>query len=184
MIERKFRIVTYNSSKDTYPNPMELTLEELYALLEHEETDCVLEDGTPGCRGKKCPQKDGLAWSAGYIPAGKTRLAANVESLDLAVFDLDHINQGQFDAMRKALVGVEYYLHSTHNHSPPDDQSLRLVLPLARPVTPLEWKQLWFAIVRKYELPADKATKDPCRLSYFPRAFRGRPHLNFLEHGE
>ncbi len=186
---RKYRIATYTSAKDNVPRPLEVALDELYALLEHEETDCVLADGSPGCRGKKCPLKDGLAWSPGFIRGGKTRLAANVETLDLAVFDIDHITDAQLGAMCDHLEGVELYLHTTHNHQPPNDQSFRLVLPFTRTITPVEWKQIWFAIVRRFELPqdpksgVDKATRDPARLSFFPRAFRGRPHVNVHQDG-
>ncbi len=184
-VDRQFRIVTYNSADDKYPNPQSLLLAELYTLLEHEETDCVLADGTPGCRGKKCPKKDGLAWSPGFIPSGKTRLKENVESLDLAVFDIDHITEPQLAVMHDGLLesGHEFYLHSTHNHLPPDDQSFRLVIPFTRAITPAEWKQIWFAITRKFNLPADKATRDPCRLSFFPRALRGRPFVNVHQEG-
>ncbi len=209
--ERIIRIDTYASATGVSPAPQILALDELYALLEHEETDCQLPDGSPGCRGKKCPRKDGLAWSLGFIDdpcrcggasrsskatkrcgkcGKKTRFAGNVAGIDVAVFDIDHINTQQLEAMCVALEGTELYLHTTHSHKPPDDQGFRLVLPMARTVTPDEWKQLWFAIVRKFDLPVeknhgtDKSTRDPARLSFFPRAFRGNPFINIHNAGQ
>lgn len=181
--DRQFRIDTYHSSTDRRPSALTLELIDLYTLLEHEKTKCVLENGDEGCRGKKCPEKDGLAWTPGFIGSG-TRLAVNVEGLDFAVFDIDHITEQQRDSMCQKIgdVDVEFYLHTTHTHLPPD-HNFRLVFPLARTITPEEWKQLWFTIVRKFELPADKATRDPARLSYFPRAFYQRDFINVRQEG-
>lgn len=207
--DRRFRVVIYNSATNTCPIPQILSLEDLHTLLEHEETDCTLKDGTPGCRGKDCPQKDGLAWSAGLITGqctckcsakgsrkgwcarcgGKTRLAAHVESLDVAIIDIDGISEQQRDEMCSNLEGIELHLHTTHTHLPPL-HNFRLVLPFSRTVTPKEWEQLWFAIIRRFKLPdsvkkhgVDKSTRDAARLSYLPRAFRGRPFVNVRQDG-
>ncbi len=213
MGERQFRIDTYASSKGVSPTPMSLVLDELYALLEHEETDCQLADGSPGCIGKQCSEKDGLAWSGGFIDDPcrcgtgsrsskktkrcsrcdkKTRFKDNADGIDVAIYDVDHIDAQQLEAMELSLVssGIEFYLHSTHNHLPPNDQSFRLIFPLARTVTPVEWKQIWFAIVRKFNLPTvkdhgvDPTTRDSIRLAFFPRAFRGKPFVNVRNAGQ
>ncbi len=203
--ERRFRVDTYASKLGVSPAPQDLELEDLYSLLGHEETDCLQPDGTPGCRGKTCPEKDGLAWTAGFINepcrcgprsestdkthrcihcGKKTRFASNVAGLDLAVFDIDGISEQQRDEMCERLEGTELYLHTTHTHLPPENNNYRLVFPLTRTITPKEWVQLWFAIIRKFALPTakkhgvDAATKDPARLSFFPRALRGRPFVN------
>lgn len=217
--DRQFRIDTYNSKKDSRPKSLSsLALEEFYALFQHEEVDCVLEDGkTPGCLGgQKCLSKDGLAWTPGFIDDAcrcgstklpdkkkrersghcpecgkKIRFAANVTGLDAAVFDLDHLSEQQVNELCPPLDGLELYLHTSHNHLPPDNQNFRLILPLARTITPDEWKQLRPAIIRKFKLPdtdakhgVDRTTKDPARLAFFPRAFRGRAFVNVRQEGE
>lgn len=205
--DRQFRIDTYENKTSTRPVSLpNLELADVYELLKHEETDCVLADGTPGCRGKQCPKKDGLAWTPGFLgdpcrcgskqPATKakrcpecfkqTRFASNVQGLDLAVYDIDHISQVQSEEMAQSLVasGLAFYLHTTHNHTPPNDQNFRLVIPLDRTITPQEWKQVRPALIRMLKLPTldkhgvDDATRDPARLAFFPRALRGRPYLN------
>lgn len=210
--DRDFRIDTYPSKNSARPTPYTLPLADFYMLLEHEQVDCVLEDGSSGCRGKKCPQKDGLAWTAGFIdnvcscgssrvpgkgekkgicPECKARIRfkENVVGLDFAVFDIDHISEQQRDEMLTHLDGVELYLHTTHNHLPPEDQNFRLIFPLARTITSDEWKQIRFAIMRKFQLPndekhgVDNSAKDPARLAFFPRSLRGRPFINVRQEG-
>lgn len=218
MVERSapYRIVLFNSKTDPRPILQTLALEEVYVLLEHVETDCRLEDGSSGCPGKKCPNKDGLAWSPGYISepctcsvqhktdktgrclecGGKTRKNQNVESIDFAVFDVDHINEVQALSMCERLEqsGTEFYLHTTHTNDPPHDQNYRVIFPLTRSITREEWKQLWFAIVRKFDFPQEKigkrksgvddGTRDSSRLSFLPRAMRGRPFVNLRSPGQ
>lgn len=171
---------TYQRLDDKHSNPLALScLDELYALLEPEEVDC-----TPTtCTGKKCPHKDGLAWSPGHIPAGKTRLAGNVVGLSVAGFDLDHLTQLQLEAVAVKIEGVECFLHSSHNHHPPDDQALRLVFPLSREVKPKEWPALWRAIVANFEIPVDVKAKDPCRVFFLPRRPRGAPFVSVRGEG-
>lgn len=179
MSDRPVRFVTYQHATDRNPAQQELTFEDLCTWLEPEEVDC-----NP-CPGKKCPQKHGEAWSPGFIPAGKTRLAGNVEALDVAAFDIDGISQSEMEGLCGRLEGLEVLLHSTHSHSPSAGKNnFRLIFALSRPVTRKEWPAFWHAVVKKYEIPADKQAKDPARIYFSPRRPRGAPFLHAHEPGE
>lgn len=183
MVDQAWRgyVSTYQRSTDRNSTPFEVeSLEDLFTLLGPEEAPCTAEN----CPGKRCPHKDGLAWSPGYIPAGKTRLAGNVESLSVAVFDLDHLSQAQLEDTAARVEGVECILHSSHTHKPPDNQALRLAFPLKRAVTRKEWLSLWHAIVAKYELPADPKAKDPCRIYFLMRHPKGAEFIHVRGEGK
>lgn len=183
MVDQAWRgyVSTYQRSTDRNSTPFEVeSLEDLFTLLGPEEAPCTAEN----CPGKRCPHKDGLAWSPGYIPAGKTRLAGNVESLSVAVFDLDHLTQAQLEDVAAHVEGVECILHSSHTHKPPDNQALRLAFPLKRAVTRKEWTSLWHAIVAKYELPADPKAKDPCRIYFLMRHPKGAEFIHARGEGK
>ncbi len=207
---RQFRYVVYPDKSHTYPLQFETSLEEFAGYLAHEETNCVLlpddQPVPPGlirCIGKECPNKDGTAWSSGYIPHGKKRANANVTGIDFAVFDIDDVPFADVEKLELALDGIECFLHSTHRHRPPDDNHVRLIIPMTRTMTPAEWPIIWRAMVREFGLriatacPAKK--KKPClnhrdhggvdelvdasRLSFLPRGPHGAPFENAFQQG-
>lgn len=122
-----------------------------------------------------CAAKLGSAWSPVRMLPGARRGNAGVQAVTLAVFDLDHVTQTQLEAVAERLEGYACLLHSTHSHRPPHDQCLRLVMPLARPVSPGEWASVRAAAIAHFGLPADRAASDPARLFFFPRAPQDAP---------
>lgn len=161
----KIWISTYQHALDKRSAAVDLeSFEELYALLEPEPS-CP-----PDCPGKKCPNKDGLSWSPGFVPHGERCLDGNVQRLWFACFDLDGITTAQLEALCGLLEAaqVECLLHSTHSHRPPK-LSLRLVFPLSRPVERKEWPFLWLAVIRRFQIPADPKAKNASRIYFTPR---------------
>ena len=96
------------------------------------------------------------------------RANANVEAITAAAFDIDHVNDEQVTSLINRLEGLNYIIHSTHNHNPPSDRCYRLIIELDKPVSPKRWRTLYGEIVDKYEIPADRICKDPSRLYFLP----------------
>lgn len=127
----------------------------------------------------RCRKKDGYAWSP-VVLRENYRLDANVTSVTLAVFDLDHVPQSDVDIVLDHLVAekIAFVCHSTHGHAPPADASVRVVMPLSRPVTPFEWKRLFAQIPQAYKIPqADPHCKNVSRLYFLPRIPKGSKYF-------
>jgi predicted P-loop ATPase len=165
-------IAHYESAQDNTPASIDVSWGELVEMLtSHEPPTCA----APGfksvlgeCAGRDCKAKYGPAWSPVDIEG--PRANANVRAVTAAVFDLDHITEDEINRIDKDIedAGVAAVLHSTHSHTPPDDWCLRLVLQLARPVLPAEWPKVRAAMVERFKLPADEATKDLSRIFFLP----------------
>src|SRR5687768_7323283 len=92
----RFQVALYESAKHNVPHQVSWTWDQLAEeLLEIEFTKC-----TP-CIGKDCEQKQRDAWSPVAIRAGELRANANIESISMSVFDLDHLDLAELDSMRQ-----------------------------------------------------------------------------------
>lgn len=173
------RFVCYDNSIDIHPKGIVLPPEDFYTYLgEHEETDCV------PCSGeKKCRKKDGPAWAPGWISPGKQRRGAHVESFDVVAFDVDHLNEADFNAFCGRFDTVDCLIYSTHSHREPDNYSVRVVCLLSRRLLARDYLAFWHAVVRRYELPADPKAKDMSRLFFTPRSPRGASRINVRNEG-
>lgn len=58
--------------------------------------------------------------------------------------------------------------HSSYSHTP-HLPKYRVIMPLAKPITPPEFLRLWFWIYTKVEHKADAACKNPDRMFFLPR---------------
>jgi predicted P-loop ATPase len=164
------KIAIYKSEKHPAPTVLDEDWGSLAELLaDFKETPCA------PCTGKSCASKFGLAWSPVEIEG--TRLNENVRSITAAVFDLDHLTAAQLEDVARRIEGFEYVVHSTHSHRPPDDQCLRLVIPLSRPALPSEWAQVFGAAVDFLAIPADPSCKDLARLYFLPSVAAGEARL-------
>lgn len=194
-------IATFDSHFDRRPKRADVSWEVLRdALLEHRRSECGCSDGgAVHCRYgtaesleahalprdalRKCPDKNGAAWSPIETSAESTRGLVGTHAVTCAVLDLDHVTLAQLDAAARRLAGLRCVLHSTHGHYPPHDCSVRLVIALDRPALPAEWDVVRQVIVRVLELPADPKVKDRSRLFFFPSAPAGAPVLACAQEG-
>lgn len=111
-----------------------------------------------------------------------SRALANVRAVHALVLDYD--NGATWDAVTSAWgqwLGLTYTTKS-HGDTAAKGKSgdcLRVVLPLARPVTVAEHARLWTWASRRSPTPLDKACKDASRFWYVPTAPPGgwRAHL-------
>ena len=155
---RDLPISLFTSAADAAPRPATVPWELLKAeLLTHERRE----------------SKGGHAWNACKFD-GAGRSASNVELLSCAIFDLEGpghrpLTGPEITAFAKHLEGLEYVAHSTFS----GPTCLRLVLPLARDITPSEWGRLRGKLVTAWGLPADPSTADAGRLYFLPEAKPG-----------
>lgn len=167
------RVAFYESERDNQPACVDVTWEELVETLRSiEHTPCA------PCAGKTCPHKYGAAWSPVDIEG--TRHNDNVAAVTLAVFDLDHLTGAQLAAVARNIDGLQYVIHTTHSHGrnvhvggTQEDNCLRLVVPLSRPVLAGEWRAFLASAIDHLKLPADRACKDLSRLYFLPTAPAG-----------
>jgi hypothetical protein len=158
------KIATYASKRDNEPATATVPWSALVAQLKSPITTACT---TTTCAGKECPHKDQLLWSP--VDIDGTRANKNVRSVTAVVVDLDHLDVTADNTWLEALKssGVAAVVHSTHSHAP-GSPSLRLVMPVSRPVLPAEWSRVWSAVLSRYQLPGDPACKDPSRAYYAP----------------
>ncbi len=161
------KIARYESQRDNVPRAEDVSWAQLVAILAGPPRRSDRCSSYP-CADRACTGKGGPAWSPVEIEG--RRLNANVRSVQVAVFDLDHVTEQRTIEVLDVLDarGLAWILHSTHSHNPPNDCGLRLVLRLSRPVRPREWARVRAAIIRELNLPADPATGDLSRLYYLP----------------
>lgn len=177
--EKTWTICLYDSTTDNEPKRLELTKEELVVLLtEHERTDCH------PCRRKHCKAKDGQAWSPVVIQAGKKRANKNVESVTLAMFDIDGITWDQLDQICERVEGHEVILHSSHSYAPPNDCRVRLVFFLSRSLAANEYRPFWDEVNQRFRLGADPIARPISQLFFLPSAPSGNPVLGVYEEGK
>jgi predicted P-loop ATPase len=164
------KVALYRTEKDNQPQVTEMPWAKLaLELTRHDRTPCA---PCPAARTPKedCPHKYGPAWSPVEIEPGSKRGNAGVRALTLAVFDLDAVSRDRMAEVAKRIDGVQYIAHSTHSPN-----SYRLVFALSRSVKAGEWPKVHSQILRKFDLPADPATKDLARIYFFPTAPEGAP---------
>lgn len=116
--------------------------------------------------------KDGPCWSpATYDALGQTRSNKSVKDLQFLVFDLDTISESEHNSLRGRLLNLKlnYIIHSTFSHDPPNSPALRLILPLQSTISPGSLGALRVQVVHLLELRGiDTSTLDPARIYYTP----------------
>jgi len=168
----KLAISTFAGARDNVPVMRSTTWHELVDWFATPlRAPCTVEtcgkgehaDGQAGsCRRKKI-----AAWSPATFPTGTTRATANVVSISLLVFDVDHVTEGQLIEFNKRLSGIRYLAHSSHQDRP-GDRRMRYVAALSRPVLAREWTGFWAAAVEALHAPADRKARDAARLYFLP----------------
>lgn len=110
--------------------------------------------------------KDVGGFVGGSIKNGR-RKAENIQNRTLITLDLDYV-VGDLWSSIELLYDFAVVMYSTHTHSP-DNQRLRLVIPLSRPVLPDEYQAIGRMIANDLGIDQfDDTTYQPHRLMYNP----------------
>ncbi|QAA31231.1 virulence-associated E family protein [Clostridium manihotivorum] len=110
--------------------------------------------------------KDVGGFVGGSLKNGR-RKAENVANRTLLTLDLDYVNGDVWSSI-ELLFDFSCITYSTHTHAP-DNQRLRLVIPLARPVLPDEYQAIARMVADDLGIDQfDDTTYEPVRLMYWP----------------
>lgn len=110
--------------------------------------------------------KDVGGFVGGSLKEGR-RKAENVQNRTMLTLDLDYVNGDVWESI-ELLFDFAVTMYSTHTHAP-DNQRLRLVIPLARPVLPDEYQAIARMIANDLGIDQfDDTTYEPCRLMFWP----------------
>lgn len=121
---------------------------------------------------KKLPksERDNLKDVGGFVGGSLKngrRKAENVANRTLLTLDLDYV-KGDIWSSIELLWDFSVIMYSTHTHAP-DNQRLRLVIPLSRPVLPDEYQAISRMVADDIGIDQfDDTTYEPCRLMYWP----------------
>lgn len=170
-------VALYDRFEDKVPKVPAFEGGDLVDLLtSHADPGCRVGDSPgslPPCAGRKCPAKNSTCWSPVTFKEGAAWCEdEGVESVNYAVFDLDHMAPGQVDAALAAAAEYEYVLHSTHSHGP-GDECYRVAFPLDRPCPVADWPRAHAGIVAALGLPCDPTCGNPSRIYAVPIARAG-----------
>lgn len=110
--------------------------------------------------------KDVGGFVGGTLKNGR-RLKANIANRTLLTLDLDYV-EGDIWSSIELLYDFNVVMYSTHTHTT-DNQRLRLVIPLSRPVLPDEYQAISRMVADDLGIDQfDDTTYDPERLMYWP----------------
>jgi putative DNA primase/helicase len=110
--------------------------------------------------------KDVGGFVGGSLKNGR-RKAENVANRTLLTLDLDYVNGDVWSSI-EMLFDFACLIYSTHTHAS-DNQRLRLVIPLGRPVLPDEYQAISRMIADDLGIDQfDDTTYEPSRLMYWP----------------
>jgi predicted P-loop ATPase len=121
---------------------------------------------------KKLPktERDNLKDVGGFVGGSLKngrRKAENVANRTLLTLDLDYV-KGDIWSSIELLWDFSAAMYSTHTHAP-DNQRLRLVIPLSRPVLPDEYQAISRMVADDLGIDQfDDTTYEPSRLMYWP----------------
>ena len=147
--------VLFADETDVEPTPFVGTLVDLLGVHERRET----KRGT-------------AAFSPCSYQVGATRGTEGVAQISALVFDFDHLSAHSYAALRTRLAEAAHVLYSSFSHLAGglDDNCLRVLLPLSRPVSPADYRPLWSAMEDALGGLADQNARDVARLWYLPAA--------------
>ncbi|WAG63014.1 virulence-associated E family protein [Clostridium estertheticum] len=110
--------------------------------------------------------KDVGGFVGGSLKNGR-RKAENVANRTVLSLDLDYVNGDVWSSI-EMLWDFGCAMYSTHTHAP-DNQRLRLVIPLSRPVLPDEYQAISRMVADDLGIDQfDDTTYEPSRLMYWP----------------
>ena len=110
--------------------------------------------------------KDVGGFVGGGLKDGR-RKAENVQNRTLLTLDIDYADGDVWSSI-EIIWDFACVMYSTHTHAP-DNQRLRLVIPLSRPVLPDEYQAISRMVANDLGMDMfDDTTYQPCRLMYWP----------------
>lgn len=139
----------------------------------------------PCPRGNKCSHKEGELFSPVEYKQGTSRGAKNVTRAYFLVYDLDHMTGAQLQSIGSHLEGIQSFTYSTHSDAPDlDDRCFRLLVNICRPLTPLEWSQVYFRFAKKIGISDFGGRKDISGMFYTPSTPQGSEFFTAEEKGD
>ncbi len=105
-----------------------------------------------------------------YLIEGPRR-DANVKSMSFLVLDVDGKTEEKCGELLTRIKGLKAIIHTTHSHNPAEDSNcMRVILPLAKPVQPSEWRSAResFLSTRNIADLIDPNVKDLSRFYFVP----------------
>jgi len=128
-------------------------------------------------------EKSGAAWSPVRYADGATRGNAAVETVSVAVMDVDDGSDPEITHRRLEELGFEHVIHSTHS-STPEHPKFRAIVPLGNPCSAASWPGIFPRLCALLtDGHTDPGTKDPARLFYLPSAKPGGKTFTYSGHG-
>lgn len=127
--------------------------------------------------------KDVGGFVGGYVTGGR-RSKETVTGRDLLVLDMDYACQDCVLDVTEALMPSQWMLFPTHS-SRPESPRMRLVVPLARTVTPDEYEPLARAVAAEIGIDQfDDTSYQASRLMYWPSVPRDAEYDPVINEGE
>jgi hypothetical protein len=164
----RFTVSLFESERDTRPNREEFAWDELRARVTRFD---VRDD------------KSGPAWSPVRYADGATRGNVGVESVSVAVMDVDDGSDPGAAHRHLTELGFEHVIHSTHS-STPEHPKFRAIVPLANPCSAANWPGVFPRLCDLLtDGHTDPGTKDPARLFYLPSTKPGGKTFTYSGHG-
>lgn len=146
-----------------------LTWQELRSFFSKplEVADCTLAEYQAASNSHRAEMKDGL----GVVPAklrdpSLGRKTENIESVSMIVLDID-CGMSLEDA-HKIMEGTESVIHTTFSHTPKHPK-LRVLIPLAKPVSTLHAKAIFHQMQERFGDRLDSSCFDVARMFYLTR---------------
>lgn len=167
-----YRIATGRSRTETAWTARSVTWKQLIDRLGNvKRTSETAAEYARMSRADKGRIKDTGGFVGGVLRDGLRRASA-VECRSIVTLDLDYARPDTIKVIEDQLYGTAWCVYSTHSHTP-EQQRLRLIVPLSREVTPDEYVPVARKIADDIGIDAfDDSTYEPARLMYWPSAPR------------
>ena len=147
--------------------PRSVRWEDLVRQLSHcRATKETGEEYRSMSKDERARAKDVGGFVGGFVEG--QRVAGNVRSRSLVTLDIDYARRDTIATVRELLDGSAWCLYATHSHTP-EHPRYRLVAPLDRDVSPLEYLPIARRIASYIGIDTfDDSTYEPHRLMYWP----------------
>lgn len=169
----KIIITTAPGRRSTEWAPREVTWENIAAKL---STPVVTKETVEEYAAMSKESRDRCKDVGGFVggalgdggrPCKGPRKAERVLYRQLVTLDMDYAKKNAPDVVEDTLYGTAYILYSTHSHTSGKPR-YRLVIPLSRPVTPMEYGAISRRVAADIDIEQfDDTTYQPERLMYW-----------------
>lgn len=163
----KLYVSTGNSRMEKKWNGTEMELDDFKSRIASTKyTAETMEQYRKMSRAKQDAIKDVGGFVLGKLKSGRRKRDC-VISRSAVTLDMDYGTEGIIDEM-EMLTDIQMMIYSTHKHTP-ESPRLRLVIPLAREVTPDEYSAVSRKLAEQIGIELfDDSTYEPSRLMYWP----------------